>query len=802
MRSAALLMLALLPVPPLLVAQQPPPRAQPVDPALLNDAGRDWFQHGRNLYESAKRTTGLARENSYERAIDIFSRYLNEFPNHGNAEAAWWYLGQSYYGIGRVDDAKRCFHSLLNRYGRGRYAAAAAYTLGADHFNSRNYALAATLFEKLSGIADTPSDRQRGLFYAGRSYQLQGRADRAIHAYRRLLTDPAETNPYLSKGRVEIGTLLAQDGKLDEALEEFLKVVNSPSAPEIRGRAALEGGSVAARLERTELSDELLNLVLTTPGMTEYRPDAQIALMAARFDQQRYRDVIRIFNQSSNPGEGEREARRLMLAARSFMMLDRNADALPLFRSIERLVPKTSPLAFDATYFRLLCFYRIEGRYVLDQVEAFLELYRKSNPRDAKIHTALLMKAETLYAEGQPKEAAAAYRDIDPTLLSEANRKGFLYQRGRCLADSGDAEGAIQSLGDFIAKYPEDDRIPVALAARGESFATLGNRTAALADFERLIDSTDDEPLLTLAYLEAANLSKDEGNLENMIARYRTFLERLPNAAPRATAKANYWAGWGLVKLNRADEAIDLLRRARDLAPDLYAKHAGLLLCLSYLADEEPAKLAEEIDQAIAENYVGDLPDQVIRWAADQTYNAGSYTQAARFYDLLAEDENPELAPTEVWRFLGKARIEAGDPAGALIAIDHALAAEQEPAWRADSLTDRGRALFALKRYDEATEAVEQGLELRPEGRVGANLHLLRGDILLAQGNPDEAVQSYILPVQLMADTDRAVRPRALHKLIGALEQAGKSADAAQYRKELADTYPGWSPDPAAPDAE
>lgn len=798
MRSIALLMLALLSVPPILVAQQNPPRAQPVDPSLLSDPGRDWFQHGRNVYESAKRTTGLARENFYERAIEIFSRYLNEFPNHANAEAAWWYLGQSYYGIGRTDDAKRCFHSLINRYGRGRYAAAAAYTLGADHFNSRNYALAATLFEKLSGIATSPSDRQRGLYYAGRSYQLQGRDDRAMHAYQRLLTDPAESNPYLSKGRVEFGTLLAAEGKLEEALDELMKVINSPTSPEIRGRAALEGGTIAARLDRTELSDELLNLVLTTPGMTDYRPEAQIALMAARYDQKRYRDVIRIFNQSHSPGEGEREARRLMLAARSFMMLDRNADALPLFRNIERLVPTSSPLAFDATYFRLLCFYRIEGRYVLDQVDAFLELYRKSNSRDPKVHTALLMKAETLYAEGQPKEAAAAYRDIDPSLLSEANRKGFLYQRGRCLADAGDSEGAIQSLREFIEKFPDDPRIPVALAARGEAFAALGNRSAALADFERLIEATDDQPLLTLAFLEAAQLSKEEGNIENMLSRYRSFLERLPNAAPRATAKANYWAGWGLVKLNRADEAIDHLLKARELAPDLYDKHAGLLLCLSYLTAEEPSKLAKEIDVAIAQNYAGDLPDQVIRWGADQAYNAASYTQAARFYDLLAEDNNPELAPVDVWRFLGKARIEAGDPAGALAAVEHALAAEQEPAWRADSLTDRGRALFALKRYDDATAAVEEGLELRPEGRIGANLHLLRGDILLAQDQPDEAVQSYILPVQLMADTDRAVRPRALHKLIGALEQAGKPGDARKYREELAEKYPGW--DPEAPE--
>jgi len=790
MRRLALLLLAACP----LVAQDAP-RAVPVDPALQRDPARDYFQHGRNVYESAKRSTGPTQFDLYRRSIEIFSRYVRDFGGHANAEPAWWYLGQSYYAIGRPEDAKRCYHTLLNRYGKGRYAAAAAYSIAADHFNNRQYALAATLFDKLAAIATDSTDRQRGLYFSGRSYELQGRSRQAIDSYRRLLDDPAPSNPYLNKGRVGLGRLLSEAGKLEDALELLDQAVMAPTTADVRGEAALKAGAVAAKLGDAERSDKYFNLVLRTPGMEEFRPDAQIAMMAARLEQKRYKEVIDIFRSNPLRAEGEREGRRLMLAARAYMMLERNADALPLFREVERIEPPHSPLAFEASYYRLICFYRIEGRHVPDQVDAFLELYRKRHAKDPKIHTALLMKAESLYAKRQPREAADVYRDIDPSLLSEKNRRGMLYQRGRCLADAADPAGALASLTEFIKAYPSDERIPLALAARGRAYAETDQAALARADFEALIQSTDDPELLGLAYLESAEISKAQGDLESMVKLYREFLVKVPQADTASVARANYWAGWGLVKTNHSDEADALLERARELAPETYGKHAGLLLCLVYLAEREPEPLIRELEKAIAQDYASDLPDPLIRWAADQAFNGGSYSEAARFYDLISDDENPEFAPTEVWRYLGKARLESGDPGGALTAIGHVLETERDPAWRADALHDQGRALFQLKKYDEATASVETALALRPEGRIGANIYLLKGDVLMAQDKPSEAVQSYILPVQLMDDGDRILRPKALQRLVAALEKAGKPGEAGQYREELQRKYPGWKED-------
>src|SRR5690606_33768510 len=219
--------------------------------------------------------------------------------------------------------------------------------------------------------------------------------------------------PFVSRAQFSLGRLLARSDKNEEALELLDKVVMSNSEPKTRGQAAVLAGSIAAKLGREELSDKYLNLVLGTAGMEESRAEAQLALMEARFSAKKYREVVDIFRRSPEKAEGEREAARLMLAARSYMMLGNNVEALELFREVERLPLPDDRMAFEANYLRLNCFFRIEGRHVPEQVDAFLQLYRKKRPRDPKIHTALLMKAESLRDAKQLEEAAKVYSEID-----------------------------------------------------------------------------------------------------------------------------------------------------------------------------------------------------------------------------------------------------------------------------------------------------------------------------------------------------------------------------------------------------
>ncbi len=776
-----------------LLAQEAPPRAEPADPALQPNPGQDWYQHGRNLYESAKNApTQDQKQELFARAIDVFTRYLGQYSDHPNAEGAYWYLGESYYLSGRVDDAKRCFGTLVNRRQKSRYAAAAANRLAFDYYQNRNFALAAPMFEKMAELADVPEHRYRGLYYAAVAYEAQGRTREAMAAYRGLLAEGG-TNPFLHQSQAGLGRLLARAQKLDEALPLLDKAAMSRSAPEIRGPAAVEAGMVAAKMGDNELSDKYLMLVLKTPGMEKYRPDAQYALMAARFDRKDYKAVTEVFRSSSEKAQGEQEARRLMLAAKSYMALERNVEALELFREVEKLMLPNNIHAFEANYLRLLCFYRIEGRHVPEQVDAFLDLYRKNRPRDPKIHTALLMKAETLMDARKAAEAAKVYNEIDASLISEENRAGLYFKRAWCLLASEDPQGAITSFSEFIRSYPDDPRIPEALIQRAQAYTNGGDPQKAIADYDQIIARETKAEYKSLAYLESADLAKQQGDLADMISRYRAFLTKYPEPGKAREAKANYWLAWGLMKSNAVKEALPHAETARELDPKLYGKNAGQLIAMGNWSIQNPDATCEEIDRGIKEDYARELPDPLIDWAAMQAYSASRYGQAARFYKLIADEDDPRVTPKETWRYLGKSLLNDGKPEEALKAIGNALEVEDNLFWKTDGLLDKAKALLALGRLDEAMKIAQECQDLRPQGRVNSEIRLVTGDIWMKRNEPAKAAAEYAPVAEIMLDdNDKVLKPLAIWKLANALDAKGDKADADKYRETLRRKYPEW----------
>lgn len=766
------------------------PRAEPVDPTLAPDAGNDFFLRGKNLYDSAQRATDLEnRGDLYQRAAQIFSEYLSAFPNHPNAEMAWWYLGNSYYQSGQIEEGKRCFGTLINRYAKGKWAAAAAYTLAADHYNKGEYAFAAPMFERYAANAAKPEERPRGNYFAGNCYRLLGRDREAIARFNMVIEDPAG-GLFAPQAKVALGHLTLKAGKPEEALGRFEEIIAAPHPPKVRGEAALQAALIATQLGKTDLADRYLTLIMRTEGMEDFGADAQTAQMSNHFAKKEYKEVINVFRSSSVKAAGEKEAARLMIAARAHMRLKQPSEALVLFREVEKLVKPQSDLAFQASYYRLLCFFQIEGRHVPDQVDAFLQLYRKFRPEDSRIHTALMMKAETLFANKQTAEAAKVYNEINAAAVSEKNRPGLLYQRGWCLAEAGDHPGAIRSLSEFISRYPDDPRVPSALAKRAKAHVESADPQKAIADFDRLTAAGSPEDLVSYAWLESARMRRAENNIPDMIARYQGLLQNVGNLNENLQGEANYWIGWGMVKTNAAKDAIAYLEKARTLRPDAYRKHAGILLALGYFASQDAAKLSSEINLAIEGGYDSDIPEQILQWTGMQAYNAGDYAMAAKCLNLIANPEEPRATPKEVWRYLAKSRLETGDAKGALEAANHVLEVEDNPAWKADGLLDRGRALLLLDRAAESRTAADEALALRPQGRTSAGLRILLGDLEMKAGDAKKASAEYLIVVNFHEDKD--LKPLALSKLVTALEKQGDKTEAEKYRQQLEAGFPDW----------
>lgn len=772
------------------LAQEVPPRAGVVEEALRIDPASAFLERAKNVYDAAQANQDeRERRELYLRASTLLTQYLQEFGRHPNAEAAWWYLGNCHYQTGMLDDAKRCFSTLMNGYPDGKYAAAAAYTLAVDHYNKGEYAFAAPLFEKFAAKGSRASDRARSRFLAGNCYRLTGRDRDATKAYQEVIKD-AEAAAVHDPARLALGHLTLKAGKTEDALKLFEEVARSGAPDQVRAEASLHAAISATKLGKADEAEKYLREVLEKPGMEAYRSDAQIALMEHFFTAGKYKEVVELYAAGGIKAEGEKEAVRLMVVARAMLQIRKATDAGKLFREIERMVPPESDLAFQAAYYRLNCAFQIEGKFVTEQVDAFLQIYEKARPKDPRIHTALLIKAETLFSQNKIPSAAEVFARIDPELLTESNRPGFLFQRGWCLSEAGDPQGAIVSLSDFIKRYPKDDRVHVALAKRAKSHADIGEPAKAVTDYDLIAtDQTAPQELVTMAWLESARTRRKEGNIENMLLRYRSLLE-VKNLGENLAAEAKYWVGWGLVKTNKPKDAVAFLNEARKLRKDAYGKHAGLLLALSHFSAQDPEQLASEIERAMQDGYVGEIPAQAIQWTGMQCYNARDYAAAAKYLSLTVNDKEPRATPKEVWRYLGKSLLENGKAQEALKAIGHVLEVEDQPAWKADGLLDQARAYYLLQKFDESRQSTDASLALRPQGRTSAGLRVISGDLHAQKGRFSEAAADYLYVIQFQEDAD--LKPLAIYRYAALLEKQGKKEESDKYKAQLKTDFPAW----------
>lgn len=751
------------------------------------------FNRAKNLYAAGVNSTTIdQRIAQFNLAGDLFGQFLQAYPRHPEARSAEYYYALCFYNTGRIDEAKRIFTSIINTQRTGPYVAAASSAMAGDAFEKKDYATAAVLYGRLAANAVRPEDRQRGYYFEALSHHHSGREKEALASYQKVLADPdAAKSPYLHLCRSAVGALLLKQGQPEEALLHFEDILKSPSPEKTRAEAALYAGVTCIQLKDDTRAEQYFQSVLSNQS-EEWKPfhaDALTSIMQLRFNAKKYTEVIQIFRSNPLNTGDERQAKRANVAARSLMLLGQYLDAIPLFLDVQKLAPQ-SDIAFDASYNRLLCFYKIDGKHIVEQVDAFLEIFEASNKNHPRLHAALMMKAGALQNENKLKEAADVYNRIDATLIAESNRANLLYQRGWCLAKANDHQGAIRSLSKFIADYPSDKRSAEAIALRGDSYLESGDRDSALRDFGKLIEADPGPTLASYAWQKSAVVKKLNNDLPGMVTCYETLLRNFKDLPTATVANAEFYIGYGLHKQNKHKEAMAHLNKSRELDVKTYGRRAGLLLISSHFQTEQIDRLCEEIDLAIDNGYSDKISPALVSWAGVQSLGQGKGEQAARFFMLISTPEEPRRTPRDVWRNLAKALILCKDFKRALPAIDNVLSVEDNNMARADAYLDQARCHLALKDLPAAQKSIEECVKLKPQGALSSETSIVHGDIWMALNKPDEAQKQYAGVAVMMEDT--RLKPLAISRLIKALEANNDEAKAAQYRKELAEKFPNW----------
>lgn len=479
-------------------------------------------------------------------------------------------------------------------------------------------------------------------------------------------------------------------------------------------------------LEKDEARREVLRFLGTVPGMTEEEAD----VIATAFPDMRSLEaadgkaltqckgvteaLARAIRYELVPGEVEDEQRATQLReeAQAFMEEGDYAAALECFERLIRERPEDIQAWFDKAELHVLmgrqedalqCYTRVldldrRNRqawferanllFGMNRLADALDSLREGLRIDPSKAGDLISKAEQLRRDGRPNEAAVllqAVLDVDA-----ANARAVL-ALGDTLLELGDIDAAE---GLYTRALGKDAQNPPILFRKGQLLDRKGRWGAAIQFYNRAIALRWD---FADAWLAKAEILLTHG-------RPKEALECFDKVLSFDGKRLEAWAGKARAHslLNQGEEAAAAFEAAVRIDPHHPAVRAardviGAMPPIPAAAPEEAApSFAEALREAEEE------PEEKEARPGALPADFKSFVEAVE----------PEKDDVHVLLQLAELALEGGDAEMALLRYGEAI--EREPR-NADAWTGKGVALQYLERYEEALEAYDRALALKPD---------------------------------------------------------------------------------------
>jgi len=725
----------------------------------------------------------------YESAAQKYTSFLEAAPNHSGADAAWFRLGDCYRRLDWMERAAKCFRTYLKRAPDGEYAGPAALALARHRFNQDDYEEAASFFETaLNKLDDDDLEGETRFFYA-QSLQYSNQKQRAREEYEALLESPRKSR-FQERAELELAKLLLQEGKQKAALPYFTRLAKNAEDPVIRDEARFRAGVLNLESEEPEKAEKFLRETLENSENRKFRQIAQMALMDREYQRKNYSEVIRLYSLLPVGAKGRAKAQLDMMFANALRKKNKLAQAIRIFGQIEDEFRGTKE-GKEAGYRKLLVFHEVGDKDLPRFVDGYVARLREDDPSSSYIDLALLLKGETLFEKNQYAGAAQAYSEVRIENVDPKYAAMRHYKMGWAYAESGNDDMAIDVLGEFAARWPENSLVPSALIKRAMTYYKLQDYEGALRDFRRIVKDYPGSEHLEFAMHQVALVLRHERNVKAMVKAYQALLERFPDT--HVKPEAAFWIGGGLFDLKQYERCIEPLRQARELNPDDYKEKASLRLIFAHYHLERVQPLLRETDRY---RVLFGEPKELIPvfgYLGRHLYGEGKLDKAEEYLELRANRRKPLETPPDIWRKLADAHLAAEEYEIAIEDLDFFLLHESHVELRARAVLDQAKCHLELGALGEGKEAAEEVLRLIRKGRLNAEARLMLGDLAMAGERPAEAVQHYVIVAEFGGD--EIMVARALHRLVEALEAQGKSDAAAEYRNQLDEDFPNFDPE-------
>ncbi|MCB1738908.1 MAG: PEP-CTERM system TPR-repeat protein PrsT [Gammaproteobacteria bacterium] len=313
----------------------------------------------------------------------------------------------------------------------------------------------------------------------------------------------------------------------------------------------------------------------------------------------------------------------------------------------------------------------------------------------------------------------------------------------------GDTEQARLQADSLLQKYPKQ---ATAHNLKGVVEETAGDREAARHYYQGAVELAADYAPARLNLARLAILENDVPTAERWL---NEILEADPNNAQALLALANLDA-------RRGDEQSSLRKLEQARQHNRNALRPRLVLGNFHLLKGDPVKALQVIREAVAI-----APrDAVVKSLLARALLAGGEPERA----LEAVQSAIELRPKDATLLLQRGQIQASQQQ-----LDAARASlEQALSIAPDLQAARiglARLAIAARDYDRASDLTREVAQALPDAAIGS---LLMGEIQIAQGRPETALEHYTTAYERAASSDTLVRLANLEVSLGQTRQAAE----------------------------
>ena len=761
----------------------------PSQAELRTDPANDYFSRINQLYKAATTTQDFnQKDRLYNRLVPMLVDYLKQYPRHKNAQASWYYLAESYYFTGKVREAINTYKKITAKYKVGPYVAAASYRIARDYASKSEFMKAAEFYGKTATFSSDKSDKIRVQFFQAQAYMQANRSDLATPIYKQVARAEG-SNPYREGAALAYGKLGIKKGDYEGALLELEKLITPTQALDVKAEATYYAGTAALQLKNSELAEKYYKMSMETKT-PDWKGQAQTGLMIIYFEREDFRGVFNLKQKGKFEMPNSFKAQQAYLLGISCFKLKKYVDAIDNFIDVE-VLDKKSENAFKAGYYKLRCFYKLKNATLAGKVDRYVQNFAVNNGRHKFIHQALMMKAETLFANQKYSEATAIYANISEKIIDAKYVAGLLYKKGISLNELENYAGAADTMTMFIEKYPDHPKLMEVLLYRAEAYIEIENKSNALRDYDHVIKSSKDTKQVAFALQKSGFIQRND-NHDDMIVRFKRLVNEHKDLDKKVLGNANYWIGRAYFKQMKYEESMKYLDASWLLDQEIFKEQISMLRIVGYFSLK---KVKETEDAVIGGEKSGikkKIPLAVYRWLGSHYYNESDFLKASRYLSSGIERGKADATPINVWRFLTKAQMKAKLYKAAFNSVSNLLSLEEKKVLIVDAMLDKAKIQMALGKDGDAKRTADEALEMNPIGRLKAELLLVIADFYFNIGQPAEAAKHYVL----LVDSGKGLPEHAhiLYRLADTLKKTDNAEESKRYEKILREKYPNYRP--------